>query len=133
MRRIASGSAVALLVLLAACSRNVEAVSEPAPSASLDPVGTYDFSISMGGQSRSGTIVISRVESAYAGYATLEGEEESAPVRNVRVSGNVLTLEVEPPSEEAVTMELTFTGTQFTGNLFASGQSIPITGSKRAN
>ena len=132
MRRIKASLAVVVLVLAAACSRNVEASSEPVPSS--DPVGTYDFTASMGGTSQRGTLVIQRTDGGtLGGYATIEGESEHAVVNSVSQTGSRIVVGLTPPDGEAVTFTMDFTGASFTGNVAAHGQMIPVTGSKRAN
>ena len=132
MRRIASSAALVLLVLAAACSRNVEASSEPAPSS--DPVGTYDFTASMGGITQTGTLVIQRNDAGtLGGYATIDGEPEPAAVNSVTQTGSRLVVGLTPPDGSEVTITMDFTGSTFTGNAAAHGQTIPLTGSKRVN
>jgi hypothetical protein len=135
MRRIATLALFPLLVLAVACTRNAQVESEamPAASTSLDPVGTYDFSISMGGMTRSGVLHIERSGTGYGGHATLEGESEAAAITSVTVNGNSFTARVVPPNDEAVDFVLTMNGNQFTGNLIADMGTIPVTGSKRPN
>jgi hypothetical protein len=135
MRRIASIVLVPLVVLAAACTRNVQVESEPAPASSsaFDPVGTYDFSVSMGGMTRTGALHIERSGTGYGGHATLEGESEPATITGVTVSGNSFTARVVPPNGEAVDFMVTMNGNQFTGNVITDMGTIPVTGSKRAN
>ena len=135
MRRTASLVLIPLIVLAAACSRNVEAESEPAPAASaaLDPVGTYDFTISMGGMTRTGVLQIVRSGAGYGGSATLEGEMDPAEVTSVTVSGNTITARVVPPNDQPVDFVMTMNGSEFSGNVMAEVGEIPVTGTKRAN
>ena len=134
MHRIASAAAVASIVLLAACSRGYEAESEPAPAASsaaLDPVGVYDFSASMGGMTRTGTLTVTRTDTGYGGEATVEGESQPATITGARVEGNVITVEVLPPNGGGmIDFVMTMSGSTFTGNVVVEGQTLPITGTK---
>ena len=135
MRRTASLVVLIPLVLAAACSRNVEAASEPAPAASsaLDPVGTYDFAISMGGMTRTGVLQIVRTGAGYGGSATLEGESDPASVTSVTVSGNTITARVVPPNDQPVDFVMTMNGNAFSGNVMADMGEIPVSGTKRSN
>ena len=135
MRRIASLALVPLVVLAASCGRNVEVESDPTPSASMavDPVGTYDFAVTMGGMTRTGVLQITRSGAGYGGSATLEGESDPASVTSVTVSGTTITARVVPPNDEPVDFVMTMNGNQFTGNVIADMGTIPVSGTKRSN
>lgn len=126
--------AFVLVVLLAACGRGYEAQSEPAPAASaaIDPVGVYDFTVSMGGETRSGMLTVTRTDAGYGGTATLEGEADAATVTGASAAGNVVTIVLAPPHGGGdVSFVISMTGNTFAGNVFIEGESIPVTGTKR--
>ena len=130
MRRTSPIALVLMLVLAVACSRSAEVESGPAPA--MDPVGAYDFSLSMGGMTRTGEIHVQRTNGVLGGFATIEGADGEAPVTGVTVDGNRLNVEVTPPNGGgAVIFDLTFTGASFSGTINAEGQTFPVAGSKR--
>ena len=123
------------LLVVAACSRNATVESEPSSTsapASAFPIGTYDYSATVDGMSRTGAFVIEGTPGAYTGYVTLDGEPESAAMSGVRVEGSRLIFEAQAPGER-FTFDVTFTGSTFSGNVIAPGGSIPVTGSRRAS
>ena len=125
--------ALSLAGLTAACGGREVAVESVAPAAAMDPVGMYDFTATLGSESRTGTIHIHATPSGgYGGEATLEGESDAATIQNVRVEGNRLIIDASPPGQD-VTFELDFTGNTFSGLIFAGGDAIPVTGAKRAS
>lgn len=128
MRRIALPFLAVLL--LVGCSRAVEVESE-APSG-LDPVGTFDFTASIGGETRTGHFTIERAAAGYEGLVRLEGEDEPAQVRELQVSGQQLTFDaVVPSAGETFTFDVAFTGDTFSGNVIGGMGAIPVTGRRR--
>lgn len=123
-----------LAATTASCGGREVAVQSTAPVAvtTLDPVGMYDFTASLGTETRNGTIDIRQSAAGrYIGEARLEGESDPAVIDSVQVSGNRMIIDATPPGT-SVTFELEFTGSDFTGFAFADGDAIPLTGSKRA-
>ena len=136
MRRFALSALLPLVVVASACGRNAVVESEPSPSASVGapafPVGTYDYSADVNGETRTGAIVIQGTPGTYTGYVTLDGEPEAATMSNIRTEGSRLTFEAQAPGER-FTFDVTFTGSTFSGSVIAPMGSIPVTGSRRAN
>lgn len=127
---------------LAACSGN-ESTAEPAPVAprapaapavtGLDPVGTYDFVATMGIESRTGTLEITRSpEGGLRGEAWLEGESDPAIIESGAVSGNHVQLVAFVNGSNQVTFELDFEGTGFSGVINAGGDMIDVDGTRKA-
>jgi hypothetical protein len=136
MRNTTRALAASLLLLTAACSRNVEASSEPVPAAStaFDPVGLYDFVATMGIETRTGTLEIERNDTGgLRGEAWLEGEPDPAVIESGAVAGNHVQLTAFVGGGNQVTFELDFTGTTaFSGTIVAGGDVINVTGTRRA-
>lgn len=136
MRTKASVVALFLVVFAAACGRGYpQEDGDPTPSSSasaLDPVGMYDFTATLGSESRTGTIDIRRTENGYGGQATLEGESDAAILDSLRVDGNRMVIDLTV-SGGPVVFELDFTGAAFTGFIFADEDAISVTGAKRAD
>lgn len=134
MRGSAAVFIISLAALAAACgSRPVPMESGPAATAaSLDPVGTYDFTVSLGAETRSGMIEVQRTDGGYGGVGRLEGETESAVIDSVSVDGRRMIIYMTAPGE-SVTFEMDFTGASFTGFVFAGEDAVPLTGSKRSS
>lgn len=134
MRTNATVLVLSLAVLAAGCGGGyAEAESGPAPSvsaATLDPVGRYDFTASLGGETRTGTIEIARTANGYGGSATLEGESHAAVIDSVRVTGNHMVINLTVPGDPIV-FELNFTGAAFTGFILAGGDVVDVFGAKR--
>ena len=131
MRRLASFTSVAVLVLLSACGRTAAVESEPSPS--FDPVGVYDFAATMGGMTRTGQLHITRSNGTLGGYATLQDEPDPATVTAVHVDGSQMHVDVMPPNGERVQFVVTMNGSSFSGNVITDMGQIPVTGTKRAD
>ena len=134
-------SMVAALALVA-CSSN-EPAAEPAPATpqapaasavtGLDPVGMYDFVATMGIETRTGTLEITRnAEGGLRGEGWLEGESEPAVIESGAVSGQHVQLTAFVGGGNQVTFELDFEGTGFSGVITAGGQTIEVDGTRRA-
>jgi len=134
MRNTIRVLALASVLVASACSRGVQAESEPSPAAStaLDPVGMYDFTATMGADSRTGTLEITRGDAGgLRGEAWLEGEPDPAIIESGAVAGNHVQLTAFVEGTNQVTFELDFAGSSFTGVIVAGGEQISVTGSRR--
>lgn len=126
--------ALSLAAVTAACGGRQVAVESAAPAAvaTLDPVGMYDFTATLGGETRTGTIHIQPTSSGgYGGEARLEGEPQPAPIDSVRVDGDRMVINASPSGQNVI-FELEFAGSSFTGFVFAGDDAVPLTGTKRA-
>ena len=124
--------AAALLLLSTSCGRNVQAESEPAPTA-VDPVGMYDFVATLGAESRTGTLEIRRNDTGgLRGEAWLEGEPDPAIIESGAVTGNHVALYAFVGGGNQITFELDFTGAAFAGTITAGDETIAVTGTRRA-
>jgi len=127
-----SAIALALTFALCACSSAPRA-NTPARPAPLDPVGMFDFSTTADGTDVTGTITVTRTDMGYSG-AINTSVTEPLPISGIEVEGNSMHVLAHMP-DDTVTMTLTFTGDDFTGNWsLGSGQmSGAITGKRRTN
>jgi hypothetical protein len=135
MKRLATVLAVAFA--LAACSQSTTggaAAPAPAPAApaqpeTIDPLGTYDYSTEVEGQSFSGTMSIAGTRGTYTGSIT----SDMGPItmRNIEVTGMELTFLGDMADGTVVAFFLTFEGDAFTGEWEAEGMTGFISGSKR--
>jgi|GEM_PF-1395549 len=125
-----------VLPLLAACASGDPATRDgsPAPAVAapaLDPVGVYDFTLTMGSQSRTGVLTIHRQDGAYGGTGTLEGETHAAEVMGVEVEGERMLVRLAVPGGESGTFDLTRHEDRFTGTLFMGDQAIDAVARRR--
>ena len=127
---------LAVGLALTACSQSsgggAAAPPPPAPEPevqALDPVGVYDFSTSVEGQTLTGTITFTGSAGAYTGSFTT-GMTGTVPLRNVEVDGMDMTFLADTP-DATVAFLLTFEGDSFTGEWDAEGMVGFISGTKR--
>ena len=131
--RIPALLALSLLSLTAACGGAgpaAEPTPQPAAVSSLDPSGMYDFTATMGGQARTGTLLIERTADGWAGEARLTGEDEPAILHDLTVEDDVVVIDLNV-SGQPVTFEVKFTGDTFAGLIFADTEAIDVTGRRR--
>ena len=134
MQKAAAVLAASLVILTAACSRNVEAPSDPAPAAAtaFDPSGMYDFVAQFGGQSHSGTLEIERAPTTgFRGEGWLEGESDPAIIHSGCVTGRHVVLNGTAGGNDVV-FELDFDGAGFSGVIIVGGDRVAVTGTRRA-
>lgn len=139
MRKATAVLAASLVLLTAACSRNVGVASDPAPAAAttpaaasaFDPSGMYDFVAQFGGQSHSGTLEIERAPTTgFRGEAWLEGESDPAIIHSGSVTDRHVVLNGTVGGNDVV-FELDFDGAGFSGVIIAGGDTVPVTGTRR--
>lgn len=114
--------ALAALLACAACasSPNQETGPAAARTASVDPVGTFDFTTTVEGTDVTGSIVIARAATGgYTGSITTN-VTDPIPVTGVTVEGQTLHVTAESPDGQ-VTFTMVFTGNDFTGNWSIGG------------
>ncbi|HUF50537.1 MAG TPA: hypothetical protein VMN60_06880 [Longimicrobiales bacterium] len=93
----------------------------PAAATAFDPVGTYDFSVEIMGQTQTGEMRITRTEGQLAGSLTASGER--VDLRNVKLDGRKMTATAIGP-EGGPEVQFTFNFTEddrFTGVLTVPG------------
>jgi hypothetical protein len=125
---------LAVGIMLAACSQSTGGgAAEPPPPAPepevLDPVGVYDWSTSVEGQTVTGSMTISGSPGAYTGSMTSD-MLGALPVRNIEVDGMDLSFLMDMP-DATVAFLLTFEGDTFSGEWDAEGMVGFVTGTKR--
>ena len=129
MRTIA---AVALVLVLAGCTRKVVVESEPsrtaAPSA-ITMVGSYDYTVDYDGQIIRGVLNVTRSGARYD--ATMSSDMGALQVNAVEREGDTLKLDVETPGGPA-TMELEWkSADRFQGLGYLGSAAYPIAGTRR--
>ncbi|HUF12721.1 MAG TPA: hypothetical protein VMN78_06465 [Longimicrobiales bacterium] len=134
MRKATAVLATSLLLVAAACSRNVEEASDPAPAAAteFDPSGMYDFLAEVGIVARTGTLEIERAPTTgFRGEAWLEGEGQPAIIESGTVTDRHVVLNATVGGGTRLKFELDFAGAGFSGVVSAGGDTIAVTGTRR--
>ena len=111
----------------AACS-GTPAPAAPAP---FDPAGMYDFTATMGSDTRSGTLELERNAAGHmVGEAWLEGEPDPALIESAVIAGSHVDLYAHVGAN-AINFSLDFNGPAFSGIIDAGGDTIQVTGTRR--
>jgi len=101
-----------------------------ATTATLNPIGTFDFSaIGPDGSASNGFFTITSTPGGYVGRIEREGLG-GTDLTSIAVEGQVMTLSAVIP-EGTVVLTLTFTGTEFAGKWAIPGAEGAITGKRR--
>ena len=142
MTRVKTVALLALTLLAAsACTRRVQVESEPnqpsnnlqtseAQPAEVDMVGVYDYRVEAGGDVITGPMTVTRAADGAYGVAIAMDDGNTVPTRNVRRSGNNLSMDVSTPGGEgSVTLRWT-SANDVEGDVFL-GDIIPITATRR--
>ena len=122
-----------IAVTLAACASSPAvqpAEAPPARQVALDPVGTFDFTTTVEGTSAAGTINILRTDSGYGGTIT-SNVTDAMPIRTVTVNDNRVDVIADTP-DGPLSINMIFTGNQFTGTWSLGAMSGTHTGQRRA-
>lgn len=118
-----SRAVLPLLVLaVAACA------SRPSGPPPLNPVGTYEFSTAVDGQPFGGTMEITGTPGSYSGWIRGDGIPP-IPITSVTVQGQSMRIAASLDGTP-VAIDLTFNGTQFTGNWSAGEMGGALSGRK---
>jgi len=106
------------------------AAPAPAPmSAALNPVGKYEFTTSLQGQTLTGTMEIAGTPGAYTGRIT-SSATEPIPITTVTVEGQNMTVAGETPNGTlTIRMNMAADGT-FTGGWTLAGDGATLTGKR---
>lgn len=133
-------AAATLSLALAACASagsaggtgSTAGGTSTAPAAgALNPVGRYDFTTSVQGQSVTGRIEVTGQPGAYAGQITTS-ITPPLPISGVTVSGQQMVITGSTP-DGALTIRMNFTDANaFTGGWELAGDSGSITGQRAA-
>lgn len=127
--------ALALLLTLAGCTRNVAVESEPSPSTDESAVveheigGAYDYAVDFQGQRVTGVLNVARSGSGYG--VTMQSSAGAVQASNVRRLRDTLFMDVETPAGSG-TAELTWSGpARFTGYVYLDSSAYTIQGTRR--
>lgn len=116
-------------LLLAGCSHSTGGTAAtPPPPATLDPVGTYEYTTSVEGQTMIGTMTITGSPGAYSG--TISSDMGTIPMRNISIEGMELSFLGDLP-DVTVSFVLLFDGDSFEGEWDAGGMMGLMSGTKR--
>jgi hypothetical protein len=128
----------AVLIIATAGSAARASAQTPAPgkpaadAPAVNPVGSFAFTITMGGGTANGVLDIKQAEGKLSGTATLEGATPpTVPLKDITVKGQDMTVVVDAPDGDA-TFSLKFTGDDFAGTLDMGPNSAPVTGKRVA-
>ena len=106
----------------------------PAPPAPVDPIGTFEFTTTVQGQTVNGTINIAKdsASSALAGKILTDVMPE-IPIKSVTVDGKKVIIYAEIP-DGALTITLEFEDKdKFAGNWTLGGDGGAISGKRKTN
>ncbi|MGH7469632.1 MAG: hypothetical protein ACRENP_16915 [Longimicrobiales bacterium] len=124
-----AGVPVILLAALAAFAQVAAGQQQP-PAKPLNPVGDYEFSTSVQGQTLSGTFSIVKQNDVLSGKIMSDMGE--APITSVKVEERKLTMVVVTPDGAEVTFVLNFEDdNKFAGTWASGGESAAITGKRK--
>lgn len=102
---------------------------EPPPPPPLDPTGTFDVSIEVGGFAVAGVLAIrGTAEGGYTG--SLDTDMGGADLSSIAVEGQDVTFTINIP-EAFIEFRVTYEGDEFTGFLDGSMGGGPISGVRR--
>jgi protein-disulfide isomerase len=124
--------AAALSLAFAACASagttaDTSTTTAPAASASVNPVGRFDFTTSVQGQTVTGTIQVAGTSGAYTGQITTS-ITPPIPINTVTATGQAMVITGSTP-DGTLTIRMNFTdGTAFTGGWELAGDSGTLTG-----
>jgi hypothetical protein len=132
---------LALTLLLAACASSqqqtattdtapqTKAVTQ-APAPALDPVGSYEFSTIVDGQTVTGTMHVEGTAGSYKGRIVTSVFPE-IPITAASTEGNTLILKGSMPDGDLI-IRMAMTGADFKGNWSLGAESGEISGRKLA-
>ena len=126
---ILTSTALLMSLATAACSSAPSSSDSPAP---FDPVGMYDFTATLGSDTREGTLEIVRTAAGLDGEAWLTGEPQPALADSVTVRGSHVVLYMLVGGGDPVNFDIQFAGPAFAGVIVAGMDSIGVTGQRRA-
>lgn len=112
--------AAALVLFLAACA------SAPRGPAPLNPVGTFEFQTTVNGGPVTGSVEVTGQPGAYGGTIRTSVTSD-IPVTGVVVTGQDMVVSADTP-DGPLTINMTFTGNDFTGEWELSGDSGTLSG-----
>src|SRR5262245_9484096 len=133
MKRKLNPYVLLLLSAVVGLASPLAAQKQKAQPKPLDPVGDYEFSTTVDGQTRTGVISITRKNDVLAGRILSEAMLEIL-VNSVRVDGRTVTLNAAlPDTETALVVVLTFEddNNKFSGNWSVGSDSGTLGGKRK--
>jgi len=100
----------------------------PAKPAAVNPVGSFEFNTEVNGSPMKGNLRIAGTPGSYSGSMTSDITPE-LPITSIVVDGQTMKLVMDTPNG-AATINIAFTGDNFTGNWELGGASGPLTGKR---
>jgi hypothetical protein len=122
-----------LLGAVIALAKPVAAQQQQAPAKPLDPVGDFEFSTTVDGQTRTGVISITKKEDVLGGKIFTDMMPE-LPVSSVKVEGRTVTLNAAlPDTDAALVITLTFEddNNKFSGSWSVGADSGTLGGKRK--
>ena len=122
---------LALLTAAVGAAPRHAAAQAPAPAAGdIDPVGTYELSLSVQGAAISSTIKVEKgSDAAFSGTVTTEAYG-TFRIASLKVSGSTITIGISTQDGSPVTISLVLDGNQVTGEWTMANDGSRITGKK---
>lgn len=103
-------------------------VAAPTKPAAVNPVGSFEFNTEVNGSPMKGNLRIAGTPGRYTGSMTSDITPE-LPITSIAVDGQAMKLVMDTPNG-AATINIAFTGDNFTGNWELGGASGPLTGKR---
>lgn len=119
-----------LAALLAIAIGTTATAQTPAPAPNLDPVGTFEFSTTVQGQTVNGVVTITKTDGVLGGKMMADIMPE-IPLKSVTVEGKKVTLVAETP-DGVLTVVMEFEDAdKFAGNWTLAGDGGSISGKRK--
>jgi hypothetical protein len=119
-----------LAALLAVAIGTTATHGQTAPAPAVDPIGTFEFTTAVQGQTVTGTITIAKTDNVLGGKILTDAMPE-IPIKSVQVEGKKMTIYAEIP-DGALTITLEFEdANKFAGNWTLGGDGGAISGKRK--
>jgi hypothetical protein len=131
MKRVVRAPVLVLFAVLAGLAQPAFAQQQP-PAKPVNPIGDFEFSTTVQGQTVSGTFSIAKQNDVLSGRLTSDMGE--AAITGVKVEERKLTLLIATTDGTEVTFVLNFEDdNKFSGTWSAGGDSATITGKRKVS
>ena len=130
MKRISTPILAAFMAIAIGTSTAAVSAQTPAPAPAIDPVGTFEFSTTVQGQTVNGSMTLTKTEGVLGGKIMADIMPE-IPLKSAVLEGKKLTLTAETP-DGVLTLVLDFEDAdKFAGNWTLAGDGGAITGKRK--